>query len=80
MAFGIELEMRDMLKENKAAEKLALNILRKAMDYFYRNYSLEWFNNGEATTATLVPTPSRRALIFYPYPASPSSRLHRAAC
>lgn len=46
MAYGIELELRDMLKDTKAAEKLALNILRKAMDYFYRNYSLEWFNNG----------------------------------
>ena len=34
MAYGIELELRDMLKGDKAAERLALNILRKAMDYF----------------------------------------------
>ena len=58
MANGIELELRDMLKDTKAAEKLALNILRKAMDYFYRNYSLEWFNNGWLGRPAHIPLPS----------------------
>lgn len=56
MAYGIELELRDMLKGDKAAERLALNILRKAMDYFYRNYSLEWFNNDDNFSRVMTQT------------------------
>ena len=45
MANGIELDLRDALPESLI--KVALNILRKALDYGAYSFSPEWFNNDD---------------------------------
>lgn len=55
MAKGIELELRDSIPD-EALYKVALKVLRRALDYGAYSYSPEWFNNDDNFSGVMQET------------------------